>query len=72
MEIVGHIWFATFCSVLALKPGPLRIRGALSRGPWHTVERPNALIIRGVSLVIAVIVWINLALILTGRPPILH
>ena len=72
MEIVSDIWIAGFCSVLALMPGPLRVRGAFSRGPYHTVHRPNALIIRGVALVIAVLVWIDLALILSGKPRILH
>ncbi len=72
MQIFAHIWFATFFSVFVLKPGPLRLRGALSRGPSHTVDRPNSLIIRGVSLAIALLVWIDLTLILTGRPPILH
>ena len=72
MEILGHIWFAAVCSVIALKPGPLELRGAFSKGPWHTVERRNELVIRAVALTIGVLIWIDLVLILTGGPRLLR
>ena len=73
MEIVFQVLFAALCSVFAFQPGPMRFRGVLNRvWPQHTVARPYELIVRGVVLFIALLVWIDLALRLTGRARILH
>ena len=72
MNIFAHLWFGGWFSLVGLQRGPLRLRGAFSRGPGHIVEPRNARIIRAMALVIAIITWIDLALILSGHKPILN
>ena len=72
MDTFGHTLFAVFFTLIALKPGPLQIRGAHSRGPWLTVAPRNARIIRAIALVFATLIWIDLWLWWTGRAPLLR
>jgi hypothetical protein len=73
MEIFFQVLFAALCSAFSFTPGPMHLRGVFNRiWPQHTVARPYELIVRGVALIIALLVWIDLALTLTGRTRILH
>jgi hypothetical protein len=72
MDTFSQILLAAFFTFIALKPGPLEIRAAKSRGPWHTFASRNARIIRAIALVFATLIWIDLWLRWTGRAPLLH
>jgi hypothetical protein len=75
MEMFAHIWFGAICTFLGLMPGPIRIRGKGSRfnhEAGFVVPPRRAIVLRGVALVIAAVIWIDLFLLLTGRPTLLH
>jgi len=74
MELFAEIFFAVFCSILALQPGPLRLGPAMPRRrrEYHTVSRRNELIIRSVAFVFGLITWVDVVMMLTGSPRILQ
>lgn len=72
-EQIGEPFIAVIVSWLALAPGQLRFgEGAFRDERSYTIPRWRERVIRSIALAIALVVWLDLFLQVTGRPRLLH